>query len=190
MERRAAAADSTRLRILEAAIDLYRTQGMAATTVAQVAERADVARATVLNHFGPGDGLATAAIGRIASSLSLPTKAIFAGAISPPRRVRRLVEALYLLYERSEPWFSVLREDLKAVPAAVQGEQRFWAETQDLYQAALGRRGRNRRLLATVAGLTSPATFAALKGAGLSTTEAAKTVADLLATLVDGSPEG
>jgi AcrR family transcriptional regulator len=185
MERRAAAADSTRHRILEAAIDLYRRQGISATTMAEVAEHADVARATVLNHFGPGDGLTTAALEQIAASLELPTADIFAGARGPAERVRRLVDALYSLYERSEPWFSVLRDDLQAVPAAIRGERQFWTEMEDLYRVALGPRGRNRRLTATVAGLTSPGTLAALKAAGLTAPEAAQTVGDLLAGLVE-----
>jgi TetR/AcrR family transcriptional regulator, cholesterol catabolism regulator len=40
-----------RERLLSAALDLFAAQGFADTTIDQIAERADVARQTVLNHF-------------------------------------------------------------------------------------------------------------------------------------------
>jgi TetR/AcrR family transcriptional regulator, cholesterol catabolism regulator len=40
-----------RERLLSAALDLFAVQGFADTTIDQIAERADVARQTVLNHF-------------------------------------------------------------------------------------------------------------------------------------------
>jgi AcrR family transcriptional regulator len=40
-----------RERLLSAALDLFAQQGFAETTIDQIAERADVARQTVLNHF-------------------------------------------------------------------------------------------------------------------------------------------
>lgn len=180
MTRRAAAAGSTRDRILKAAIDLYRAQGVSATTVAQVAERADVARATVLNHFGGGEGLTAAAMETIAAELELPTAAIFDGAKDRSARLRRLTEALFDLYERSEPWFSILEPDVQSVPAMRRREQRFWSDTQRLYRAALGPLSRNRTMMATVAALTGPATFGAFKATGLSTAAAARVVGRLL----------
>ena len=40
-----------RERLLSAALDLFAANGFADTTIDQIAERADVARQTVLNHF-------------------------------------------------------------------------------------------------------------------------------------------
>ena len=185
MERRAATVDSTRRRILDAALELYRTQGMARTTLGQVAERADVARATVVNHFGGSEGLATAAIESIATELDLPTLAIFQGATGAPDRVRRLVAAMFSLYERSDPWFTVLRDDIPKVPAAGRREKQFYSDVEKLYRTALGARSRSRRLVATVSALTSTDTFSALRTAGLSTRDAIEIVGDLLAGLVD-----
>ena len=42
---------STRERLLSAALELFASQGFAETTIDQIADRADVARQTVLNHF-------------------------------------------------------------------------------------------------------------------------------------------
>lgn len=40
-----------RARLLDAALGLFEAQGFGATTIDQIAERADVARQTVLNHY-------------------------------------------------------------------------------------------------------------------------------------------
>jgi len=180
MKRRSAAVESTRKRIVQAAIDLYRRQGVLATTTEQVAQLADVARATVLNHFGGSRGLTVAAVDAIADSLRVPGPAIFDGCTTAGSRLRRLTVALFQLYDRSEPWFASLRSEMDSVPALRKRERRFWADTDRLYAAALGPLRRRRRLLATVVGLTNPATFGALRQAGLSTEESAEVVGDLL----------
>ena len=48
---RAAQERATRLRVIDAAIDLHGTVGPARTTISAIAERAGVRRATVYSHF-------------------------------------------------------------------------------------------------------------------------------------------
>lgn len=184
MRRRAKAVESNRERILQAAIDLYSQRGFRSTTVGDVAARADVARATVLNHFGGAGGLADAAVDAIVASLRMPTAAIFDGAAGPAERLRRLVPALFALYERGRPWFDAFRTEMPTVPALRRRERQFWKEIEPLYAAALGPLARNRRVRSVVFGLTSPGTLAALMEAGLSRSEAASAIADLLAGMV------
>jgi AcrR family transcriptional regulator len=43
--------EASRARILEAALELFRAQGLEATTIEQICERADVANRTFFNHF-------------------------------------------------------------------------------------------------------------------------------------------
>jgi AcrR family transcriptional regulator len=43
--------EASRARILEAALDLFRAQGIEATTIEQICDRADVANRTFFNHF-------------------------------------------------------------------------------------------------------------------------------------------
>ena len=43
--------EASRTRILEAALELFRAQGVEATTIEQICERADVANRTFFNHF-------------------------------------------------------------------------------------------------------------------------------------------
>jgi len=74
---------------------------------------------------------------------------------------------------------------MPAIPALRRRERRFWEQIEPLYSAALGPPARNRRVRGVVVGLTSPGTLDALRQAGLSSTEAASAVGDLLAGMVD-----
>src|SRR5207244_13445686 len=51
LKRRAERQGQTRQRIIEAAIELHQTIGPAATTVSEIAERAEVGRVTVYRHL-------------------------------------------------------------------------------------------------------------------------------------------
>src|SRR5512141_1870526 len=92
--RRAESADATRGRILVAATDLYRERGVAATTMAAIAERADVARGTLLHHFGGADGILEAVALQLMVTLELPDERVLEGIEDRDARVRAYVEAL------------------------------------------------------------------------------------------------
>src|SRR5437764_14629185 len=64
LKRRAERQDQTRQRIIEAAIELHQTIGPAATTVSEIAERAEVGRVTVYRHFPDEPSLARACTGQ------------------------------------------------------------------------------------------------------------------------------
>jgi AcrR family transcriptional regulator len=185
MALRAEQTASTREDIIAAAIELYRERGIASTSIKDVALRADVARATVLNHFGDRDALAGAALDRIAESLAIPTENIFDGARSTPERVQRLVVALFDFYDRSTPWFELLRGERESTPAFIKGEQRFWEGIQPLFAKALGPLARDRLIYRTIFGLTNPAILGALRQSGLSLGEASSTIADVLAEVLN-----
>ena len=65
MELRAAAAEATRERILEAASEAFLERWYDDVTIAEVAKRAGVSGQTVINHFGGKEQLAAAAHARI-----------------------------------------------------------------------------------------------------------------------------
>jgi AcrR family transcriptional regulator len=185
MALRAEQTAATREDIIAAATELYRERGIAGTSIKDVGLRADVARATVLNHFGDRDALAGAVLDRIAESLAIPTKNIFDGARSTHERVRRLVAALFDFYDRSSPWFELFRGELESTPVLIQGEQRFWEGIQPLYVDALGPLAHDRLIYSTILGLTNPSTLGALRKSGLSLGEASSTIADVLAELLN-----
>jgi len=106
MNKRAAAQDETRDRIVRATMALHDEQGVATTTFADVAARAGVGAATVLRHF-PTVGELVSACGRhVAAEMQPPSpvdaRANFAGVETTRARLERLVEELDAFYTRGE----------------------------------------------------------------------------------------
>jgi AcrR family transcriptional regulator len=95
MELRAAAAEATRERILEAAAEAFLEEWYDDVTIASVAKRAGVSGQTVINHFGGKEPLATAAYDQVAEGMVATRYAPAAG------DVPALVNALADDYERT-----------------------------------------------------------------------------------------
>jgi AcrR family transcriptional regulator len=115
-----------RARLLSAAFDLFAANGFAETTIDQIAERADVARQTVLNHFphktdfarawGQGRRDQLAAIGeRVPADESAQALAhrYFAALAEMNERERDLTRALLQSLTPTEVFLYI-----RAVPAA------------------------------------------------------------------------
>lgn len=181
MERRALAVAETRERILDAATAAYRERGIRATSMQEVARRADVAPGTVRNQFATPEALAGAVLERIMRDLEVPDERVFTGARGRRERIGRLVAALFAFYDRSTTWFLPFRPERDSVPALRAGEARFWSDVEALYASALGPLLDDALFRGIAVGLTSPATLGALRDAGLSTGQAIEVVADLLA---------
>ena len=180
MDRRSQHVAETRERILDAATELFGKQGARRTTMNEVAHRADVSPTTVSNHFPTQDQLLEAVVGRVSADIHVPDSTIFAGVHSLTGRLRVLTRSIYALWERTRNWFELLGPELPEVPALARAEAAFWDSIQRLYEHALA--GSDDDLLAkTTAGLLHPATFGALKTAGMSDDEAADVVSGLLA---------
>lgn len=184
MAGRAEGAARTRERILEAALAAYRERGVGATSLQAVARRAEVSAATVLNHFGSADALARVVIGRLTQAIRIPDDREW-----PERgraeRVRRLVREMVEFYDRSAPWFEVFRCELGVNPALREGEADYRHAVKELYGRVFGDELADQRTRGAIFGLTSPATVDALRGSGLSVSEAAELLADVLVGLLD-----
>jgi AcrR family transcriptional regulator len=186
MQRRSEHVAQTRERILDAATKRFSERGARATTVNEVARRADVSPTTVTNHFPSQDQLIEAVVSRVLADIQVPDNSIFSGTRSLNGRLRALTTSMFGLFERTSHWFELLGAELTEVPALAHAEAGFWSAIQQLYQQALA--GNDDELLArTTAGLLHPATFGALKAAGMSLDEAVAVVADLLAHQAKGS---
>jgi AcrR family transcriptional regulator len=179
MQRRSEHVAQTRERILEAALELFSKRGAHATTMNEVARRADVSPTTVTNHFPTNESLIEAVVDRVLADIQVPDSTIFTGTRSLAGRVRVLTVAMFAFFERTVHWFELLGDELGEVPALARAEAAFWNSIRQLYELALA--GSDDALLAkATAGLLHPATFGALKAAGMSVDEAAAVVADLL----------
>src|SRR5207244_5882784 len=75
LKRRAEHQDQTRQRIIEATIELHQTIGPKATTVSEIAERAQVGRVTVYRHFPDEPTLSRACSGHYLEQHPFPDPA-------------------------------------------------------------------------------------------------------------------
>jgi AcrR family transcriptional regulator len=108
MDKRRAAVEETRQRILEATLALHSEKGIFGTSWQDIAHRADVSVGTVYKHFPSLDELVPAC-GELMYAITQPPSLedapqIFAGAHSLEERLERLVGELFAFYERGAPY--------------------------------------------------------------------------------------
>lgn len=101
LNRRAKQQAETRLRIVEAAVDLHASVGPALTTVSMVAERAGVQRHTLYAHFPDERSLQMACSGLSLERDPLPDAAAWRNIEDRQERLRLGLGALYGWYERN-----------------------------------------------------------------------------------------
>ncbi len=178
--KRARQVAKTRARIVEAAAELYQEKGVASTSMQEVARRADVAPATVLNHFPSPDELAEAVVTQLLTTLRAPSEEMFAGLETLRERITRLSRELAGFYQRSEPWFRVHQREVAKVRAFAEGAQHYYERLDRLLRQALGPLADDERVLTAVWSFMSPPVFGAMRARRMSAEEAADTVSEVL----------
>ena len=175
--RRAESAEGTRRRIVAATRALHVEQGVADTTVKQIARRADVSVGTVYHHFPNYDDVIRACSQLTFATVRPPTDAIFAGCRSTRARLDRLAHELFACYERF-PDLEGARCDRKKLPVLDQELGRFDQHLAALVRQAVAPAGEPIQRMARA--LTDVVVCRTLTSQGLSTGEAADQVAALL----------
>jgi AcrR family transcriptional regulator len=176
---RAAPKAETRARIIAAAMAIFRDQGLAAASNLAVARAADVAPATVRNHFPePGD-LARAVFEAVLAQLRIPEPSIFDGADDLRTRVERLAEAMAEFYERGQPWWHAYEREPQLIEVWGGGVDAYYAAIERLMRTAIGDLGADDRSMAVMASVIGPPTFFALRARGLSSEEAVRLSVEL-----------
>ncbi len=116
LKKRGEQQDATRRRIVEAAVELHRTVGPAATQISEIARRAGVQRVTVYNHFADDAALLAACSAHWRSLHPTPDPAAWL-AIGPPfERVRHGLAELYAWYRETEPMTVNVLRDAERLP--------------------------------------------------------------------------
>lgn len=115
MKHRAELADATRRRIIEATLELHVEQGVVATSIRDIAARADVAPATVLRYFPGYDDVVAACGELVRERFPVPSADIFDGATTLEQRVGRLVVAWFRFWADRPHHYSLLA-DRDALP--------------------------------------------------------------------------
>jgi AcrR family transcriptional regulator len=133
LKARAEGQRETRERIAKAAAGLHEEQGVARTTVAEIARRAGVTRLTVYNHFADLDELIPACAAHYESLHPAPD---LSGALAEAdafTRARDVLGGLYGFFRETEPMYGKLFRDRLAVPEL----DRFLEQNFDRMQAEL-----------------------------------------------------
>lgn len=126
--------------------------GIAETSFADVAQRADVAVGTVYRHFPRVEDLVAACGGVARELIDLPTPertaALFVDVRGREDRVRRLVAEVARMYELGAIGFVRLRESRGAMPVLARDHQDWEGAVDGLVDEGLGplRTGRRKRL--------------------------------------------
>src|SRR5215210_5120807 len=102
LRKRAEQVAETRRRITEAAVELHRTVGPAATRISDVARRAGVQRVTVYNHFPDDASLFAACSAHWRALHPGPDPAAWASIEDSGERLRVGLRELYAWYRETE----------------------------------------------------------------------------------------
>jgi AcrR family transcriptional regulator len=116
LRRRAERQAETRDRIVQAAVDLHTTVGLAATSISAVAQRAGVQRHTVYAHFPDDASLFTACSAHWRELHPFPDPTGWAQVSDPLQRLRRALSEIYAWYEEVEDDFALFVRDSHVYP--------------------------------------------------------------------------
>jgi AcrR family transcriptional regulator len=176
--RRAESADETRRRLVQATFELHGEQGIAATTMKQIADRAGVGVGTVYHHFPALEDTVAACALHVQQVMPMPTEAIFAGIGPMKERVLRLAGALFDYFDQVPHEIVLADQDKMPVLKEVAAEEQ--AQRIALTRAALAPFSVDRELIRIVAALLDVGVYRSLQRAGLSRDEAVPAIADVV----------
>jgi AcrR family transcriptional regulator len=153
MRRRAEQVDETRQRIVEAAVALHGSVGLAATTVAAVADLANVTRLTVYRHFPDQTALFDACSAHWVARQQLPDPVAWSQIGDPAARLRAGLADLYRFYRAGAGMLGSVYRDFTTLPEAHQRRLRHQSDTnRRILAEPFGGTARQRRRLRAVIG--------------------------------------
>src|SRR5918999_566137 len=183
MDKRKAAVQETRQRILEATLALHAEKGILGTSWQDIARRADVSVGTVYKHFPsleelmPACGALIYAITRPPSLEDAPQ--IFAGARSLEERLERLFSELFDFYERGASYIETDFQE-RQLPVVQEWEAHMRATIAGLAREALQPVGPDEDTVQAVSALVDFSTFKSFLDRDIQTEQAAKTMNEVL----------
>ena len=176
--RRAESAEETRRRLVQATFELHGEQGIAATTMKQIADRAGVGVGTVYHHFETLDDTINACGQMVMAMYPPPTEAIFAGVATMKQRLAVLARALF--EHLDNVGFDMVRVDRDRLPIVRQFVDEELTHRIALTRAALAPFAVDRDQIRVAAALLDIGVYRALQSAGLTLDQAAEAIADMI----------
>lgn len=187
-KRRRETAAETRRRLVEATVALHNEQGIAATSLKQIAQRADVSIGAAYHHFPTYDEAIIACAAHNFAAHPLPHPSIFRGVESAGQRLLLLARALFDVYAAipglesaylDRRQFAVLDVDLARLDRGI----------ETLLRAALAPHPLDEPTRPAVLALLSDAFYRRLAAAGLAPDRAAAEAAALIAHRLSLTPK-
>jgi AcrR family transcriptional regulator len=166
MSNRAASAEETRRRIVEATFALHVEKGVAATTFRDISTRADVGIGTIYQHFSSYDDVIDACGNHAFALMQPPHADIFVGTIPLEKRIRTLVRELFAFYERF-PAFGRIRGERHQFEAVERGISYEEENRRALIAAAFRDRRADERLRALAFSLLDFNVYQSLRSCGV-----------------------
>jgi AcrR family transcriptional regulator len=190
MDKRRAAVEETRQRILEAALALHSEKGIFGTSWQDIAHRADVSVGTVYKHFPSLDELVPAC-GELVYAITRPPSLedapqIFAEANSLEERLGHLIEELFAFYERGAPYIETDFQE-RRLAAVVEWEAYMRATIAGLVREALVSAEPDEHTVQSVCALLDFSTFKSFVDRDIQKEQAAKTISEVLLCWINGS---
>jgi AcrR family transcriptional regulator len=153
MHRRSDNIDDTRLKIVEATVELHGTVGPSATTVMGIADKAGVTRATVYRHFPNDLSLMNACSTHWLGQQVRPRPDAWGQIAGAEERLRAGLTDLYRFYRKGESMLTLIYRDLECLPKEHQLElQERDDHCQEVLLAAFPNRTRSGHRLRAVVG--------------------------------------
>jgi AcrR family transcriptional regulator len=191
MTRRASAVAQTRLRIVDAALELHGEQGIAATSWDDIAARAGVGVGTVYRHFPSLDELIPACGEITRQVVALPDRqgvaSLFDGLDAPVERIERLVREAFAIYERGAPQLRAIRTEPDVHPNVAEAGEEVEAALAALIDAAVEPSEITPADRAVVRAMVDLGTWQALRDQGLGPEDSVDAVSQMLAARVANS---
>lgn len=178
MRKRARTVAQTRQRLVEATFELHTERGIAATTMQQIAERADVSIGTAYHHFSTYDDAIRACGAYTQERYRPPGPEAFTAEPLPEGRLAALAQAYFAFFERL-PVLEHVRRDQAVLPVLrdfVTGEE---AHRRHMVGLALGPDSKDKAIADLIAALIDLPMLNALKRMGHDAPSAAQLVTDL-----------
>jgi AcrR family transcriptional regulator len=138
LKRRAEQQAETRLRIVEAAVDLHGSVGPAQTTFSMVADRAGVQRHTLYAHFPDERSLLMACSGLAMERSPPPAAALWRSIADRRERLRTGLSEIYGWYERNAELTACVMRDAEVHPLVKEINALRFGPTMAAYHDVLG----------------------------------------------------
>jgi AcrR family transcriptional regulator len=135
LKQRAESQGRTRQKIIDAAIELHQTKGLAATTVSDIAERAKVGKVTVYRHFPDEATLTDACSGQYFQHHPFPDPEDWRQVQDPSERLRQGLRDTYAYHRATEPMMTRVLTEASDLPIMVPYHT-HWQRAADVLAAA------------------------------------------------------